>query len=68
VGNSRRVSGGVAVVKIDFEFDTQYGKYRDAIYLPEDHAFTNDEINVIKQQRVDNWISFIENPPIPGEQ
>ena len=56
------------MVKIDFEFDTQYGKYRDAIYLPEDHAFTNDEINVIKQQRVDNWISFIENPPIPGEQ
>ena len=50
-------------MKIDFEFETKYGKYCDALYLPDDHTFTDDEIQVMKQQRLDNWISFVENPP-----
>lgn len=55
-------------MKIDFQFETKYGKYSDALYLPDDHTFTDDEIQAMKQQRVDNWISFIENPPVVEEQ
>jgi hypothetical protein len=54
-------------MKIDFEFETKYGKYCDALYLPDDHTFTDDEIQVMKQQRLDAWVSFIENPPIVDE-
>ena len=31
------------MVKIDFEFDTPHGVFRDALHLPDDHAFTEDE-------------------------
>jgi len=54
-------------MKIDFEFETKYGKYSDALYLPDDHTFTDDEIQAMKQQRLDAWVSFIENPPIVDE-
>lgn len=53
------------MIKIDFEFETKYGVYRDAIHLPEDHGLTDDEISAMKQQRVDNWIALIEAPLEP---
>lgn len=48
---------------MDFEFETSYGKFRDALYLPEDHNFTEEQINAMKQERLDNWVYAIENPP-----
>lgn len=54
-------------LKIDFEFDTAYGVFRDALYLPKDHQFSDAEIDAMKQERLDNWISIIENPPAPEE-
>ena len=51
------------MVKIDFEFDTPHGVFRDALHLPDDHAFTQDEIQAMKQQRVDNWIAIVTAPP-----
>lgn len=51
--------------KIDFEFDTPYGKYRDALYLPSDHSFTEAEIDAMKQERLDNWLFVVENPSAP---
>lgn len=53
------------MIKIDFEFETKYGAYRDAIHLPEDHGLTDAEISAMKQQRVDNWIALIEAPAEP---
>jgi hypothetical protein len=50
-------------MKIDFEFDTKHGKYRDSLTLPDDHTFTDAEIQAMKEQRRDNWIDFIDNPP-----
>lgn len=50
------------MIKIDFEFDTKHGKYRDALYLPEDHTFSESEIQAMKEQRRDNWINAVENP------
>ena len=51
-------------MKIDFEFTTPHGSFRDALHLPDDHAFTDDEIQAMKQQRVDNWIAVVTAPPV----
>ena len=57
-------------MKIDFEFDTPHGMFRDALHLPDDHTFTADEIQAMKQQRVDNWIAVVTAPPVetPAEE
>ena len=51
-------------MKIDFEFDTPHGVFRDALHLPDDHTFTDEEIQAMKQQRVDNWIAVVTAPPV----
>lgn len=53
------------MVKIDFERETRHGTYRDAITLPDDHTLSDAEINSIMQQRVDSWVSYMDNPPQP---
>jgi hypothetical protein len=54
------------VVQIIFEFQTQYGVFRDALYLPEDHGLTGAEIDALKQERVNNWVAFV-TPKDPVE-
>jgi len=49
-------------MKIDFQFDTQYGRFCDALHLPDDHTYTEEEIEAMKQQRLTNWIAVIETP------
>jgi len=49
-------------MKIDFSFDTQYGKFADAIVLPDEHTLTDAEIEAMKQQRLDNWIAVLTTP------
>lgn len=51
-------------MKIDFYFDTEYGRFSDAIVLPDDHTMTDAEIEAIKQQRLDNWIAVITAPSV----
>jgi len=51
-------------MKIDFEFTTPHGLFRDALHLADDHTFTNEEIQVMKQERVDNWIAAVTAPPV----
>jgi len=51
-------------MKIDFEFTTAQGLFRDALHLPDDHTFTDDEIQAMKQQRVDNWIAVVTAPSV----
>jgi hypothetical protein len=50
-------------MKIDFEFDTPHGLFRDALHLDDDHTFTDDEIQAMKQERVNNWIAVVTAPP-----
>lgn len=47
-------------MKIDFQFDTQYGMFSDALHLEDGVNYTNEEIEAIKQKRLANWISIIE--------
>ena len=48
-----------------FEFDTEYGVFRDALHLEDDHTYTPEEVAAMKQERLDNWIAFITAPPPP---
>ena len=52
------------MVSIVFEFDTQYGTFRDALVLPDDHGLSDAELDAMKQQRLDNWIAVITAPPV----
>lgn len=55
------------MIKIDFEFETQYGKFGDALHLPEDHGLSDTDIEAMKQQRLSNWLSIFEPPTAPEE-
>lgn len=52
------------MLKIDFEFDTPHGVFRDALHLPEDHGFSDAEIQSLKEQRRDNWLAVVNPPPV----
>lgn len=52
------------MVSIEFEFDTQYGTFRDALVLPDDHGLSDAELEAMKQQRLDNWIAVITAPHV----
>lgn len=52
------------MIKIDFEFDSQFGVFRDALHLPDDHTFSEADIQAMKQQRFDNWIAIVTAPPV----
>ncbi len=46
-------------IRIDFEFTTMYGVYRDALYLPADHGLSQEQITAMQQERVNNWMALI---------
>lgn len=54
-------------MKIDFEFQTQYGKFADALHLADDHTLTDADIEAMKQQRLVNWIAVITAPAVAEE-
>lgn len=56
------------MIKIDFEFDTKFGVFRDALHLPDEHNLTDAEIETIKQQRLDNWLSIVDPQPVESNQ
>jgi hypothetical protein len=51
-------------MKIDFEFNTPHGLFRDALHLPDDHTFTDAELQLMKDARVDGWIAVVTAPPV----
>lgn len=58
-------------MRIDFEVQTEYGLFRDAITLPDDYPVTDAEIEAIKKQRVDEWLSHVtaipQEEPVPED-
>jgi hypothetical protein len=52
-------------MKIDFEFETQYGKFADALYFEDDAVPDDATIEAMKQDRVNNWIAIVTAPPAP---
>lgn len=53
-------------IKIDFEFQTPYGVFRDALHLPDDHGYTQEQIAEMQAERLNNWLFVVENPPQSG--
>lgn len=53
----------MTMIQIIFEFQTQYGVFRDALHLPENHGLSDEQIDAMKQERVDNWIAVVTAPP-----
>jgi hypothetical protein len=52
------------MIKIDFEFNTTHGKFRDALNLPDNHGISDAEIEAMKVQRRDNWIAAVTAPSV----
>jgi hypothetical protein len=50
-------------MKIEFTFDTQYGNFKDALILEDDHGLTDDEIEALKQERLTNWVAIVSTMP-----
>ena len=55
-------------MQIVFEFETQYGKFCDALYFEDDAIPSDVEIEAMKQQRLDNWIAVVTAPPVDAPQ
>ena len=49
------------MIKIDFEMSSNDGCYiyRDALHLDDNHTYSDDEINQMKIDRFNNWLSII---------
>lgn len=57
------------MIKINFEVETEHGMFKDALSLEDDHGLTDLQIEELKQQRVDDWISHITTiVPDTGER
>ena len=46
-------------MKIDFRITTEIGDYSDALDLPDDHQFTAEEIEAMKQERAQQWVALV---------
>lgn len=51
-------------MQIRFTFDTQFGQFSDALNLPDDHTFTDVELEDMKQARLTSWITVITTPAL----
>lgn len=52
------------MIKIDFQFETENGKFSDALYLPEDHGYSDQQIDDMKHERLNAWLSVVNAPPV----
>ena len=50
-------------MQILFAFETKYGPFSDALHLDDDHTFTDEEVESMKQERLTNWLAVLEAPP-----
>ncbi len=55
------------MIKIDYEKTNADGSiiFRDALYLPDDHTYTDADLDTMKQTRFDNWYAAVTAIPEP---
>jgi hypothetical protein len=51
-------------MQIRFSYDTKYGRFSDALNLPDDHTYTENDIELMKEARRDAWISYIDSTQV----
>ena len=47
---------------IDFEITKDQYTLKDALVLPDDHGYTDAELEAMKQARFDNWYKIVTTP------
>ena len=47
---------------INFEITKDQYTLKDALVLPDDHTFTDEELEAMKQVRFDNWYKIVTTP------
>jgi len=50
------------MITIDFEILQDGYNFKDAIVLQDNHTFTPEEIEAMKQERFDNWYAIVTAP------
>lgn len=56
-------------IKIDFEFQTEHGVFRDALHLDDGHGLASEQIEAMKAERRDNWLAIVTAPaPEPATE
>jgi hypothetical protein len=55
-------------MQIVFEFDYKGVAFKDALVLPDDHTFTDVELDAMKQERFDNWVTEITSGGNPAPE
>lgn len=47
-------------MKVDFEFVTEYGVFRDALHFVDGEPLPEDDVmDLMKRQRLENWLAVI---------
>lgn len=49
------------MIQIDFEINQDGWMYRDALYLPDDHNLTDEEISAMQMERFNNWLAIVQS-------
>lgn len=53
-------------MKINFEYETEYGLFSDALWFPPDEPLPSpEEIEVMKLQRLNDWLALVTPQPGP---
>jgi hypothetical protein len=52
------------MIKINFRIDNGTHSFSDALHLPVNHTYTDQEIEDMKQARFNNWVTIITTPPV----
>lgn len=54
-------------MKIEFEFQTPHGLFKDALYFPDDQVPDDATLEQMKQARLQLWLERVTTPPIEPE-
>jgi len=52
-------------MQIIFEYDHNGAIFRGALNLPDDHTYTDDELEAMKQAHISDWLTAITDPLPP---
>lgn len=53
---------------IEFEYQTTYGIFRDALHLPDDHGLSQEQIQAMQEERLNNWLAIVDNASNSSEE
>lgn len=56
-------------MKIDFQYETEYGKFADALWFPDGEPLPSpEEIKAMELERLNNWLAIVTPQPEPVEE